>query len=81
MTIAQLSIIGQAAQPQAPIRVNRDSFLSVRRACGHYDLVSADGRGAYGHAARTDIECVTCRRETERAWLAYIGDRAELAEA
>ncbi len=85
MTIAQLSLIGQAAQPEAPILFNGDAYLSVQRACGHYDLVGADGRGAYEHAARTDIECVTCQRNTREAWYAYIGDRAdayaEMAEA
>lgn len=30
----------------------------------HYDLVS-DGHGAYEYAARTDVECVTCQKDTE----------------
>ena len=78
MTIAQLSILGQAAHPEAPILLNRDWWLSVRRACGHYDQVAADGHGAQGYAARTDVECVTCQRAAERAWLDYIGDRADV---
>ena len=78
MTIAQLSLIGQAAHPEIPIACNGGWWLSVRRACGHYDLVAADGHGAQGYAARTDIECATCRKWTERAWFAYIGDRADV---
>ena len=76
----------KAGQVGVVVQVNAGAtYPSVQRACGHYDLVGADGRGAYEHAARTDIECVTCQRNTREAWYAYIGDRAdayaEMAEA
>lgn len=71
--IAQYTLTGQT---ETPIRFNRDSYLSVPRACGHVDRVY-DAPGAYDHACRTDIECVTCDKMTRRAWLDYIGDRAD----